>query len=118
MLRNVNKNRKICSGVYMAFILPPDLSTTFLAALIVPLILGFLVGIIAKGILKVGIAIAVLVIILIALGTITPSQVIGPLVSLFRSGSQYTSKVSQISGFLPYSSVTFLLGLVIGFFKG
>lgn len=102
----------------MVVILPPDLSTTFLAALIVPLILGFLVGLIAKGLLKVGVAIAVLILVLIAIGTITPSQIIGPLVSLFKSGEAYTSKVNQISGYLPYSSVTFLLGLVVGFFKG
>ena len=102
----------------MVAILPPDLSTTFLAALLVPLILGFLVGLIAKGLLKVGIAIAVLVVVLIALGAITPNQVIGPLVALFRSGGAYTSKVNQISGYLPYSSVTFLVGLVVGFFKG
>ena len=102
----------------MTAILPPDLSTTFIAALLVPLILGFLVGIIAKGILKVGLAIAVLVVVLIVVGVITPSQVIGPLVSLFRTGSSYTSKVDQIAGYLPYSSATFLLGLVIGFFRG
>lgn len=91
---------------------------TFLAALIVPLILGFLVGIIAKGVLKVGLAIVALVIVLIAIGTITPGQVIGPIVTLFRSGQSYTSKVDQIAGYLPYSSVTFLLGVILGFFKG
>jgi hypothetical protein len=102
----------------MAAILPPVLSTTFLAALVVPLILGFLVGIIAKGILKLGFAIAVLVIVLIVIGTTTPDQVIGPIVAIFRSGQAYTSKVGQISGYLPYSSATFLLGLVVGFFRG
>lgn len=99
-------------------ILPPDLSTTFLAALLVPLILGFLVGIVVKGLLKVGVAIALLVIILMVTGTITPDQVIGPVVAFFRSGQGYTSKVNQISGYLPYSSVTFLVGLVVGFFRG
>ena len=28
-----------------------------------------------------------------------------------------TSKVSQIAGYLPYSSVTFIIGLAVGFFK-
>lgn len=102
----------------MVAILPPDSSTTFLAALLVPLIIGFLVGIIAKGIMKVAIAVAVLVFILIAIGMITPSQVLGPLVGLFRSGQSYTEKVTQIAGYLPYSSITFLVGLVVGFFKG
>lgn len=102
----------------MVALLPPDLSTTFLAALLVPLILGFLVGIIAKGVLKVGLAIAVLVFVLIAVGALSPDQVIGPIVAFFRSGQGYTSKVGQITGYLPYSSVTFLLGLVVGFFRG
>ncbi len=102
----------------MVTILPPDLSTTFLAAVLVPLIIGFLVGVIAKGVMKVGAAIALLVIVLIAVGTITPDQVIGPIVAFFRSGQAYTTKVSQISGYLPYSSLTFILGLVVGFFRG
>ena len=102
----------------MVIILPPDTSTTFLAAVIVPLIIGFLIGTIAKGLLKVVVAAGVLVLILVALGMITPDQVIGPLVGLFRSGSTYTEKVRQISGFLPYSSLTFIIGLAIGFLRG
>src|SRR5713226_8569926 len=90
----------------MVTLLPPDTSTTFLAAILVPLILGFLVGTIAKGIFKVAVAAGVLVLILIVLGMISPQQVIGPVVALFRTGSSYTGKVSQIAGYLPYSSVT------------
>ena len=102
----------------MAAILPPDLSTTYLAALLVPLVLGFLVGIVAKALFKVGVAIALIVVVLMAIGTITPGQLVGPVVSLFRSGQSYSSKVSQIAGYLPYSSVTFLVGVAVGFFKG
>ncbi len=102
----------------MVIILPPDTSTTFLAALIVPLVIGFLIGTIAKGLLKVVIAAGALVLILIALGMVTPDQVIGPLVGLFRSGQTYAEKVRQISGFLPYSSLTFIIGLAVGFLRG
>jgi len=102
----------------MVTLLPPDGSTTFLAALLVPLILGFLVGTIAKGIFKVAVAAGVLVLLLIVLGMISPQQIIGPVVSLFRTGSTYTDKVRQIAGYLPYSSLTFIVGLVVGFFKG
>ena len=102
----------------MVTLLPPDGSTTFLAALLVPLILGFLVGTIAKGIFKVAVAAGVLVLLLIVLGMISPQQIIGPVVSLFRTGSTYTDKVRQIAGYLPYSSLTFIIGLVVGFFKG
>ena len=102
----------------MVALLPPDTSTTFLAAIIVPLILGFLVGTIVKGVFKVGLVIGVLVLLLMVFGMISPEQVIGPVVSLFRSGSTYATKVKQIAGYLPYSSLTFILGLAVGFFKG
>jgi uncharacterized membrane protein (Fun14 family) len=102
----------------MTSILPPDASVTFIAALLVPLILGFLVGIIGKAAIRIGAAIAVIIVILIILGFLTPNQVIQPLVQLVRSGPSLTSKVSQVAGYLPYSSITFIVGFVIGFFKG
>ncbi len=102
----------------MVAILLPDLSTTFLVATILPLILGFIVGLIIKSALKIGIAIAFLVIILIFLGIITPDQLLTPALSLFRSGSALTSDVERLAGFLPYSSLTFIVGLVVGFIRG
>jgi len=102
----------------MVTILPPDLSTTFLVSLLVPVILGFLVGIIIKSAMKIGVAIVIVVIILIAAGIISPSQVLQPLLSVFRSGGELTTKVQQVAGYLPYSSITFLVGLAIGYFKG
>jgi len=96
----------------------PDLSTTFLVAAILPVILGFIVGLIVKSVLKIGIALAILAIILIALGIISPYQVLSPVLSLFKSGPTLSSDVQRLAGFLPYSSVTFIIGLAIGFFKG
>ena len=101
----------------MAAMLPPDLSLTFILALVIPLVLGFLVGIVIKGALMVGLAIAVIVILLIFVGILTPSQVITPVMSMFRSGSALTIKVNEIAGYLPYSSILFLIGLAVGFFK-
>jgi uncharacterized membrane protein (Fun14 family) len=102
----------------MVTILPPDASITFIAAILVPIILGFLVGIVVKSALKIGIAIALLVLILMAVGIITPDQIIQPILSVFRSGSALAVKVKQIAGYLPYASITFIVGLLIGFFKG
>ncbi len=102
----------------MVALLPPDLSVTFVTSLLVPLVLGFLVGIVIKGAIRIGAAIAIIVLLLIFLGIITPSQVIQPIMSLVvSSGPALTSKVSQIAGYLPYSSITFLIGLAVGFFK-
>ena len=102
----------------MTTILAPDSSMTFIAALLVPLVLGFLVGIIAKAAVKVGAAIAVIIIILIVTGFLSPSQVIQPLVQLVRTGPSLASKVNQVAGYLPYSSLTFIIGFVVGLFKG
>jgi uncharacterized membrane protein (Fun14 family) len=102
----------------MAGILAPDLSTTFLVAAILPLILGFIVGVILKSALKIGIALVLLVIILIALGIISPDQVLKPLLSLVSSGGTLSSDVQRLAGFLPYSSLTFIIGLAVGFWKG
>jgi len=102
----------------MVGILPPDLSTTFLVAAILPLIIGFIVGVIAKSALKIGIALAVLVLILIAVGIITPNQVLQPLISLVKSGSTISSDAQRLADYLPYSSLTFLIGLGVGLWKG
>ena len=101
----------------MVSILPPDASVTFILALLIPLVLGFLVGTIIKKAIALGAAIAILLLILIFVGVLTPSQVIQPVVSLFRSGPALAAKATQIAGYLPYSSVTFLIGLAVGFFR-
>lgn len=99
----------------------PDLSVTFLVALIVPLILGFLVGIVIKSVFKIGIAIAAIIIILMVLGIITPSQILTPLASLLKSGaaeSALSTEVNRLAGYLPWSSLAFIIGAIIGFLRG
>lgn len=102
----------------MVNFLPPDLSTTFLVAAILPLIVGFIVGVIIKSAVKIGIAIAVLVIVLIALGILTPTQVLQPILSLVHSGSSISAYANRVAGYLPYSSLTFIIGLAVGLLKG
>ncbi|MDG6988735.1 MAG: hypothetical protein JRN21_05340 [Nitrososphaerota archaeon] len=105
----------------MVTIALPDLSTTFLIAAIVPIIIGFIVGVIIRNAIKIGIAIAVLVVLLIALGILTPSQVLTPLAGLVKPGSTQatiTAYANRVAGYLPYSSITFLIGLAVGLLKG
>ena len=102
----------------MVSFLAPDLSTTFLVAAIVPLIIGFVVGVIVRSALKVGLALVVLVILLIAVGIISPNQVLTPLLSLVKSGSTLTAYANRVAGYLPYSSLTFVIGLAVGLLKG
>jgi len=102
----------------MVSLLLPDLSTTFLIAAIVPLILGFIVGVIIRSAIKIGIALAVLIILLIAVGIITPSQVLQPLLSIVKSGPSLASYAQRVAGYLPYSSLTFIIGMAVGLWKG
>ena len=102
----------------MVSLAAPDLSTTFLVAAILPLILGFIVGFIVKSALKIGIALVIIVLILIAAGIISPGQVLQPLLSFAKSGSSLTSYAQRVAGYLPYSSLTFIIGLALGLWKG
>ena len=102
----------------MVTIAVPDLSTAFLVAAIVPLILGFLVGTVIKQALKVGAVIAIIILLLIFIGVLTHSQVIQPILSAVRgSGPQALSQAQRLAGYLPYSSITFLIGLAVGFYR-
>lgn len=96
----------------------PSLSATFLVSILVPLVLGFLVGMVIKTAMKIGVTIALIILILIAVGIIAPDQVITPIVSTFKSGGALTSKTLQVAGYLPYSSLTFLIGAAVGFLRG
>ncbi len=102
----------------MVNFLPPDLSTTFLVAAILPLVLGFIIGVIIRSAIKIGIALAIVAVILIAAGIISPNQVIQPLLSLYKSGPALTADAQRVAGYLPYSSLTFILGLAVGLLKG
>ncbi len=99
----------------------PDLSVTFLIAAIAPLIIGFIVGMVVKAVFKIGIVIAAIVLILIFLGIISPSQVLNPIASALKSGaasSTVSAYVDRLAGYLPWSSLTFIVGVALGFWKG
>lgn len=102
----------------MVSFLAPDLSTTFLVSAIIPLIIGFIVGVILKSAIKIGIALVVLVVLLLLLGVVSPDQVLQPLLSLVKSGSSLAPYAQRVAGYLPYSSLTFIVGLAVGYLKG
>jgi len=101
----------------MVSFLPPDLSTTFIVAVIVPLVIGFIVGVIIRSAIKIGIALAILVVLLIVAGIVSPGQVLQPLLSLIKS-VDVASYAQRVAGYLPYSSLTFIIGLAVGLLKG
>lgn len=102
----------------MVAILPPDLSTTFIIAAILPLVIGFIVGLLIKKVLEIGLIIAAIILLLIIAGFLSPDQVLKPLLSFLKSSSSASHWVERVAGYLPYTSLTFVVGLIIGFLKG
>lgn len=102
----------------MAAILPPDLSATFIIAALVPLIIGFIVGLLIKSFLKIGLLITAILLLLIIAGFLSPDQVLKPILGFLKSSSTVSDWVKRVAGYLPYTSLTFVLGLIVGFLKG
>jgi uncharacterized membrane protein (Fun14 family) len=99
-------------------ILPPDLSATFIIAALLPLIIGFIVGLLIKSFLKIGLLIAAILLLLIIAGFLSPDQVLKPILGFLKSSSAVSGWIERVAGYLPYTSLTFILGLIVGFLKG
>lgn len=102
----------------MVPILPPSLSATFIIAALLPLVIGFVVGLLIKKILTIGLIVAAIVLLLIVAGYLSPEQVLKPLLGFLKSSSTVSDWVKRVAGYLPYTSLTFILGLIVGFLKG
>lgn len=98
--------------------LPPDLSTTFVVTVIIPLAIGFVIGLLIKMMAKIGIVVAALVLLLIIAGFLSPDQVLKPLIGFLKSKSEVEDWIRRVAGYLPYSSVTFIVGAIVGFLWG
>ena len=102
----------------MTAVLPPDISTTFVVTAIIPLAIGFVIGLLIRMMAKIGIVVAALVLLLIIAGFLSPDQVLKPLIGFLKSGSAVEGWIRRVAGYLPYASVTFIVGAIIGFLKG
>jgi len=94
-------------------------SGTILPALVV-LAIGFLVGIVLKKTVKLGLAILSLVGLLVATGYINlqlsePSP--ATIYRVFSQGQQAASQASTFTSILPVTSAAFLVGLALGVWK-
>ena len=100
-------------GIIMS--IPPAIA--WLIPIVVPFIIGLLVGALIKRALKLLIVVAALVIVLVATGAL--SLAFG---DLYDKAMEFLPKLSETGSawinILPYSSVAFIVGLVIGLWKG
>lgn len=95
-----------------------DLTSGSIISLIVAFVLGLLIGFLIKKIVQIGIILLAIIVILIAIGVLSPSTVQNVLIHLGQSASQVEGKVTAYLNLLPYNSIVFIIGLVIGLVKG
>jgi uncharacterized membrane protein (Fun14 family) len=94
---------------------PPEIA--WIVPIIIPAIIGLLVGVIAKHSVKLLFPIAALVVLLVLTGFISLTfqdifdQAMKVLPRIFATGSGLTEV-------LPYSSLSFIVGLALGLWKG
>jgi uncharacterized membrane protein (Fun14 family) len=92
--------------------IPPEIA--WLIPIILPLIIGLLVGAVIKKGLKLLIFVVALVIVLVVTGILSVT-----FSGLYAQAMQFLPKLYDVGhgwlNVLPYSSVTFLVGLVLGF---
>lgn len=94
------------------------ISTSEILSLAIAFVLGLLIGLLIKKIFQIGIIILAIVIILIAIGAISPSTVEQGLIALGQQASVVKSEVLSYIELLPYNSIAFIIGLIIGLVKG
>ena len=98
-----------------------DLGSGLLLSGLIVLAIGFLVGVVLKKTVKLGLAIIALVGLLVATGYLNLKLSDTNKTTIYRVASQFPAIASQASGlanFLPITSAAFLIGLAIGIWKG
>jgi len=85
---------------------------------VLPFIIGLLVGVIIKRALKLILIVIVLIVVLAAIGYVQFPSV----EELMRAALTYLPLIQREAGplinFIPYTSISFIIGLLIGLWKG
>ncbi len=90
------------------------ISITQILALVVPFIFGLLVGILIRRLIGVALVLLAILILAVAVGYISPSTAINIIQSLGYTAYQAAEKLGIVKAMIPYSSLTFIIGLIIG----
>jgi len=95
--------------------IPPEIA--WLVPIIVPLIIGLLVGVLIKHLVKWLLILVALVVVLVVTGILSVG-----FGDLYDKAMEFLPKLYDTGrgwiNVLPYSSVAFLIGLVLGLWKG
>ena len=94
---------------------PPEIA--WLVPIILPLLIGLVVGVIVKNSLKLIVTITALIILLVLTRYISIT-----FQDVFDQALKFLPKIIQtgsgLIGILPYSTITFIIGFGLGFWKG
>lgn len=93
------------------------ISENSLISIFVSLILGFLIGYLIRKGIEIGLILLAIIIILIGIGIISPSTITHEIESLGIYANQAKSLVENEIHLIPYNSIFFVIGIVIGLIK-
>jgi uncharacterized membrane protein (Fun14 family) len=96
--------------------IPPEFA--WVIPIIVPFIIGLLIGVIVKKTFKLALTVLVLIIILAALGYIAMPSIRELVAAAAKLLPKFQEQLGPLINVLPYSSVTFIIGLILGLLKG
>ncbi|MEM4086491.1 MAG: hypothetical protein QXR34_09065 [Saccharolobus sp.] len=96
----------------------PVISTSGVISLVIAFLLGLLIGLLVRKIIQIGLILLAIVIILIVIGYISPQQVINFLSSITTQLPHILSKAESLKSIIPYDSIAFIIGFIIGIIKG
>ncbi|MEM4576356.1 MAG: hypothetical protein QW701_02695 [Candidatus Nezhaarchaeales archaeon] len=96
--------------------LPPEVS--WVVPIIAPFIIGLLVGIVMKKAFKLALALLALIIVLGVFGYITLPSIKDVIETSMAVLPKFQEKLGPLINLLPYSSIMFIAGLIIGLWKG
>lgn len=89
----------------------------WLIPIVIPFILGLLVGVVIKRTLKLIFAVAALVIVLVATGTVSLT-----FQDIYDKATKFLPRIAEegevLKNILPYSSAAFLVGLALALWRG
>ncbi len=95
--------------------IPPELA--WIVPVVIPFIIGLLVGAVAKRTFKLIVVVAALVIVLVATGVVSLT-----FQDVYDKAMEFLPRLIDLGGglkdVLPYTSVAFLIGLALGLWKG
>ncbi|MEZ0248007.1 MAG: hypothetical protein ABWJ97_01925 [Thermoproteus sp.] len=90
------------------------ISITAILALVVPFIFGLLIGVLIRRLIGVALVLLAILLLAVAVGYISPSTAMDIIQSLGYTAYQAAEKLGILKSMIPYSSLTFIIGLVIG----